>query len=462
MSAGMGLFDLPGHAAFAGAGTTILAALAAGAARHGARPALEGLGRPALSHAGLHAEVASFAEALRAAGIGRGDVVAVALPNGPEMLAALLGIASVAVALPLASEDPAPEVAALLARLPVRAALVEAGRRSGLREAASAAGLPLIEHAPDAAGPPRLPALPPAAGPAEPTGPADAAIIARTAGTTREPKLVAWSQASLLASAEAAAAWMELTEDDRSLCVMPFAHLHALVRSCLPVLLRGGAVCCAPGFDQVRATGWIEAARPTVITAVPAIPRLLLARAGETGWRPPPGTLRLLASGSDAIDAATAEAIAGGLGVPVREFYGMSEVAPMLAGSAPGQLARADGSIGLPLPPWEVAALDDTGAPLPAGQECEIAARGGMVNPVLGAASRGRSRAAPGSAGSMPACSPPGRRRWPPAPPTRWPAWPPRAPTGRDRRSRWPARRSWPRSAATLRRKSRCTARRSR
>lgn len=383
------LLELPGHAAFAGPEAMILAWLAGGAARFGASPALEGLGRPPLTHAALHATVAGFARGLCAAGIGRGDVVAVALPNGPEMLATLLGIASVAVALPLAPGDPAAEVTALLARLPIRLAIVEAGRRSGLRDTAAAAGLPVLELAADSAGPPRLPsAPPPAARPAQASGPTDAAIITRTAGTTREPKLVAWSQASLFASADVAARWMGLSRDDRSLCVMPFAHLHSVVRSCVPVLLRGGAVCCAPGFDSVRILGWIDSVRPTFMTAVPAILRTLLVRAEETGWRPPPGSLRLLASGSDAIDAATAEAITTRLGVPVREFYGMSEVSPMLAGSPPGKVARSGGTVGLPVPPWEVAVLDEAGRPLPPGQQGELAARGGLINPVLGAAPR--------------------------------------------------------------------------
>jgi acyl-CoA synthetase (AMP-forming)/AMP-acid ligase II/thioesterase domain-containing protein/acyl carrier protein len=391
------LLDLPGHAALAAPERGLLAWLAAGGARFGDQPAVEGLsGRPPLSHAVLHRTIAGFADSLLVAGIGRGAVVATALPNGPAALTALLGVAAVAVALPLAPEEPAAAVAPLLTRVPVQALLVEEGNRGGPVEAAEAAGLPVFELArpgPDVpAGTLRLLAQRPAAQPAAPSQVADAAIIVRTAGTTREAKLVAWSQASLHLSSEALAGWLGLGPQDRSLCVMPFAHLHSMVRSCLPVLLRGGAVVCAPGFDPVRILRWIEAARPTFLTAVPGILRGILARAEEGGWRPPPGTLRLLASGSDALDAPTAERLAATLGVMVREFYGMSEVAPMLAGSAPGRLARAGGVTGLATPPWTVAALNEKGEPLPPGREGELAARGGLVNPLVGGDASQRRR----------------------------------------------------------------------
>src|SRR5580692_4669464 len=54
-------------------------------------PALLGVSQPALSFELLATRIAAVAQALRAAGVGPGDVVAVAMPDGPELLTTLLG-----------------------------------------------------------------------------------------------------------------------------------------------------------------------------------------------------------------------------------------------------------------------------------------------------------------------------------------------------------------------------------
>ena len=63
--------------------------------------ALGAPGRDWLSYGGLRALSASVAASLHGAAIGRGDRVAIVLPNGPEMAAAFLTIAQTAVTAPL-------------------------------------------------------------------------------------------------------------------------------------------------------------------------------------------------------------------------------------------------------------------------------------------------------------------------------------------------------------------------
>ena len=77
---------------------TLLDLLAAGADAH---PALVAPDRPALSYAALRANVAALAAQLQDLGIGRGDRVALAMLNGPELAIAFLAAATAATAAPL-------------------------------------------------------------------------------------------------------------------------------------------------------------------------------------------------------------------------------------------------------------------------------------------------------------------------------------------------------------------------
>ena len=55
----------------------------------------------------------------------------------------------------------------------------------------------------------------------------------------------------------------------------------------------------------------------------------------------------------------------------------------LLAATPPGEPAQHNGSVGRALPPWTLACLDDDGQPAPPEVQGDIAARGGLINPVL-------------------------------------------------------------------------------
>ena len=359
------LLCLPGHDSTLGNPRRILDWLEHNARCFSAQPAVEGIERPVLTHAGLHEQVLETSNALLKKGIGRGDVVLVMLPNGPEALTAILATAAVAVALPIGMNEPIEAVAAVLSQSPARAILYDQSSPSLPKQLCEAYNLqPFPIHVDKClpAGRFILQDTDTSQTPATPTCRNDAAILGRTAGTTSAPRIVAWSQASLYRSASTAADWMGLTDQDRSLCLMPFITLHTLVRSCIPGLLRGGSVICTPGFDKIRALKWIRNHHPTYMTAVPGIYRELLIR---TGGSPQETSLRFLASGSDRIDNETIDQLVHTFNVPVREFYGMNEVSPMLAATPSGCMAQSNGAIGKPLDNWELQVRDDNGTLLP-------------------------------------------------------------------------------------------------
>lgn len=350
-------------------------------ARRGDAIALRGVDGLAISYRDLAEQMRQAGEALQRCGIGRGDVVMIALSDGPLALWAFLAVARVATAFPVPAQDQPEHYARLLQRSGARAVLMEDRPGSPLTALAAAQGLTLIRLLPGA--PCVLDAVRPApackaAAPADD----DIATITLTSGTTAQPKLVASTHRSLHTSIRHVADWMGLTEADRALCVMPIAHLHSLVRTTLPVLLQGGEVAWAPGFDRARILGWIDRLRPTYITAVPSLYGLLLQEIARTGWQAREPALRRAGIGSDRVDDAMVAELRQRLGIPVLQFYGLTETCPFIAMATPETPPGVTGRINAV---WQVRCVDESGADVPPGADGEIIVRGGIVNPLLDA-----------------------------------------------------------------------------
>lgn len=360
------------------------------AGARGAAPAILGIDQAPLTWEGLFIHVRAAAAVLKAGGVGRGDVVLIVLPDGPEVLTCILAAASVATAFPVSDHEAPERYESLVDDVGVKAIICAGGRRlsNALAELAQRRKLLLINAEPDktAAGRCRMTARG-ALGAAREDGPPrleDPAVLIATSGATAAPKIVSSSQASIFASIMHCAEWLGLTPEDRSLCLMPFSHLHSIVRSTLPALVSGGSVVCAPGLDRALVCSWIDQFRPSYITGSPSIFRILAQRAAELGWKPPEGTLRQLVTGSDRIDLPTIDAVSRALDVPVRQFYGLSEVAPLVAVTPTDGSSFPAGSVGKVNPVWSVACVDEGGRPVPPGSEGEIALLGGFLNAIVG------------------------------------------------------------------------------
>ena len=204
------------------------------------------------------------------------------------------------------------------------------------------------------------------------------------------PKIVAITHASLWRSIEGSRIWFGLTEQDRSFCVMPIAHLHSVIRCTLPLLACGGAVVCAPGFDAAQVPGWLDRFAPTFMSAAPAVHRKLLAACDAAGWRPQGETIRVFAASSDKLDPPTIEGLQERFGARVVQLYGLSETAPHIAATPFDGSTVPAGSTGRVNPAWEVVCVGDDGRPVDPGEVGEIAVRGGIVNPLVGGSQRPR------------------------------------------------------------------------
>src|SRR5579864_8354672 len=108
-------------------------------------------GRSPLSFAKLPVRLDSVRAALNACGIGRGDLVAIALPKGPEMAVCFVGVTTCAIAVPLNPDYADDEFARYLAHIRPRAIILPAGSTTAARRQADLLGIPIINLAFDPA-----------------------------------------------------------------------------------------------------------------------------------------------------------------------------------------------------------------------------------------------------------------------------------------------------------------------
>jgi acyl-CoA synthetase (AMP-forming)/AMP-acid ligase II len=339
-------------------------------------------GRAPLTYAALRGLAEATVAALNARGIGRGDRVAMVLPNGPEMAAAFVAVAAGATTAPLNPAYRGEEFEFYIEDLKARALIVQQGNETPARDAAAKLGVPVIELVPDAeagagaftlvGGPSGAAASPGMAG-AE-----DVALVLHTSGTTARPKIVPLTQTNITASARNIAETLALTPADACLNVMPLFHIHGLIAATLSSLSAGSAVICTPGFNALKFFGWLDAERPTWYTAVPTMHQTILARADRNREIIARAPLRFLRSSSASLPAQAMKDLAAVFNAPVIEAYGMTEASHQMCSNPLPPRAQKPGLVGLPAGP-EVAIMADDGSILAKGEIGEVVIRGPNV-----------------------------------------------------------------------------------
>lgn len=339
-------------------------------------------GRAPLTYAGLRGLAEATVAALNARGIGRGDRVAMVLPNGPEMAAAFVAVAAGATTAPLNPAYRGEEFEFYIEDLKAKALIVQQGNETPARAAAAKLGVPIIELVPDAAagagaftleGGPSGTASSPGMAEAE-----DVALVLHTSGTTARPKIVPLTQTNITASARNIAETLALTPSDACLNVMPLFHIHGLIAATLSSLSAGSAVICTPGFNALKFFGWLDAERPSWYTAVPTMHQTILARAERNKEIIARAPLRFLRSSSASLPAQAMKDLASVFNAPVIEAYGMTEASHQMCSNPLPPRAQKPGLVGLPAGP-EVAIMADDGTILAKGEIGEVVIRGPNV-----------------------------------------------------------------------------------
>ncbi|MEL6684495.1 MAG: acyl--CoA ligase [Pseudomonadota bacterium] len=346
-------------------------------------PAIGAPERDWLSYGGLRALADTVAKSLHKAGIGRGDRVAIVLPNGPEMAAAFITIAQSAVTAPLNPAYREDEFAFYIEDLKAKAVILMADDEGPAYAAAQKLGVTILRLSVDDGAPAGAFTLTTdATGTCDTSAPeaGDVALILHTSGTTSRPKIVPLLQSNVAASAHNIATSLALTADDRCMNVMPLFHIHGLLAAVSSTLATGGQVWCAPGFDALRFFSWLRDCDPTWYTAVPTMHQAILSRAPRNADIIAEARLRFLRSSSASLPGPVMEKLFETFGAPVVEGYGMTEAAHQMCSNPLKPGTQKPGAVGLPAGP-EVRIAHEIEPQLTDGAIGEIVISGPNVTP---------------------------------------------------------------------------------
>ena len=214
-----------------------------------------------------------------------------------------------------------------------------------------------------------------------PVGPEDLAFLQYTGGTTGVAKAAMLTHGNIMANVEQSRVWFGLSADDGKAHVMvtalPLYHIFALT-CCFFFFMKIGGSCLlianprdAKGFIKT-----LKGNRFTHFSGVNTLFNLLINQPGieEVDF----SNLDFVIAGGMAVQASVAEKWKAITGQPILEGYGLSETSPVVCANPPGITAWT-GTIGYPFPSTDVAIRALDGTDLGEGQPGELCVRGPQV-----------------------------------------------------------------------------------
>ncbi|MES9509238.1 4-coumarate--CoA ligase family protein [Streptomyces sp. NPDC000609] len=208
----------------------------------------------------------------------------------------------------------------------------------------------------------------------------DVAALPYSSGTTGTPKGVMLTHRSMATNLEQLRPFVPMGPGDRILAVLPFFHIYGLTALMNAPLRMGATVVVLPRFDLGQFLAAIEKHRITGLYVAPPIVLALAKHPSVDQYDL--SSLEYVVSAAAPLDAALAAACSQRLGLPpVRQAYGMTELSP---GTHVVPLAAENpppGAVGRLLPSTEmrIAPLGDDTEDAPAGTDGEILIRGPQV-----------------------------------------------------------------------------------
>jgi long-chain acyl-CoA synthetase len=212
-----------------------------------------------------------------------------------------------------------------------------------------------------------------------PRDPEDLACILYTSGTTGRPKGVKLTVRNFAAEGESAEHALDCTPEDKVIGVLPFFHVLGLSNVLHLGLNHGATVVLLPQYSPGNLLKTIVENRPSLIVAIPTMYVHLLFLLERKKVRLP-DSIRLCVSGAAPLPKEIIEAFETSSGARLLEGYGLTETVSGCCFNPPEGVCKV-GSIGLPLPGFDMKIFDEEGKELPPGETGEIVVTGEGVTP---------------------------------------------------------------------------------
>lgn len=369
-------------------------------------------GRKPVTHGELKQFIVETGSKLHDMGIGRGFRVALVLPNGPELAAAILAVSNWACCVPLSAYSAVQELCHDLEAAAIDLVLgldpdCKAAKHDPTRHVipstAAKLQIPFCGIQPDDAKagvftlvPPSNQVLPLVCKRRQfsktntgnifsPNGHSDEVLVLFTSGTTGSKKLVPHIMADLLVGAACIAVSWELAADDTNCNLMPLFHVGGIIRQVYSPVLSAGCVICCPSFDPVIFWQLLSKGAFTWYYAAPTMHHLILQTGKDEHYLPQKSTsktnqqqrfqLRMIANAAGGLLPSLARELRQAFSCNVLPSYGMTECMPITSPPASYQLEKP-GTSGVAVGP-EVAILNlKTLQPENAGKSGPICVRG--------------------------------------------------------------------------------------
>jgi fatty-acyl-CoA synthase len=206
----------------------------------------------------------------------------------------------------------------------------------------------------------------------------DPIFLLYTSGSTGRPKGVIYTHKMLFWNSVNTALSLHLSEESRTVNVMPPFHTGGWNVLLTPFLHRGGRIHLMPKFDPQQVLERLVKEKSTLFMGVPTMLKMMADQSLFEALEFP--DLQYIVVGGESMPLPLIEQY-GSKGVAIRQGYGMTEVGPNLTSLHQADALRKKGSIGRPNFYVSCKIVNQEGITLPPGEPGELWLSGPVVTP---------------------------------------------------------------------------------